>query len=134
MMSRSFISALRNTSASLRNPSTQLTRSVRSARSFQTSARLQETPAAALPIRKPVGAFRGGILGFFMGSALAGAGTYYYVLEEYRISNELLTEDIYVGPSCLVSSMQLTKLQALQAAVQRIESYVRSLEDQIVKK
>lgn len=31
-----------------------------------------------------------------MGSTIAGAGVYYYILEEYRVSNELLTEDIYV--------------------------------------
>ena len=37
------------------------------------------------------------LLGFFLGSTLAGAGVYYYVLEEYKVSNELLTEDIYVG-------------------------------------
>ena len=36
------------------------------------------------------------ILGFLFGSTLFGAGTYYYILEEYRMSNELLTEDIYV--------------------------------------
>ena len=36
------------------------------------------------------------IFGFLFGSTLAGAGTYYYILEEYRMSNELLTEDIYV--------------------------------------
>lgn len=28
---------------------------------------------------------------------MAGAGVYYYVLEEYKVSNELLTEDIYVS-------------------------------------
>lgn len=36
------------------------------------------------------------LFGFLFGSTLAGAGTYYYILEEYRTSNELLTEDIYV--------------------------------------
>ena len=36
------------------------------------------------------------LFGFFMGSTLAGAGVYYYVLQEYKASNELLTEDIYV--------------------------------------
>ena len=36
------------------------------------------------------------IFGFLSGSTLAGAGAYYYVLEEYKVSNELLTEDIYV--------------------------------------
>ena len=37
------------------------------------------------------------IFGFLLGSTLAGAATYYYILEEYRVSNELLTEDIYVS-------------------------------------
>ena len=36
------------------------------------------------------------LFGFLLGTTLAGAGTYYYILDEYRVSNELLTEDIYV--------------------------------------
>ena len=39
----------------------------------------------------------GRLFGFLLGSTLAGAGTYYYILEEYKVSNELLTEDIYVS-------------------------------------
>ncbi|MCJ1362764.1 hypothetical protein MMC16_001870 [Acarospora aff. strigata] len=84
-------------------------------RSFRTTSRLLETPSAALPVRKPVGAFRGGLFGFLFGSTLTGAGVYYYILEEYKVSNELLTEDIY----------------ALQAAVQRIHTYVTNLEDKV---
>lgn len=34
---------------------------------------------------------------------LAGAGVYYYILEEYKVSNGLLTEDIYVR-ICIHSS------------------------------
>jgi len=37
------------------------------------------------------------IFGFLLGSTLAGASVYYYILAEYKVSNELLTEDIYVG-------------------------------------
>ncbi|KAL9598483.1 MAG: hypothetical protein Q9219_004456 [cf. Caloplaca sp. 3 TL-2023] len=55
------------------------------------------------------------MFGFLLGTTLAGAGTYYYILDEYRVSNELLTEDIY----------------ALQAAVQRIHNYVNSVEAKI---
>lgn len=73
---------------------------------------------AIIPQRKPVGAFRGTVLGFLLGSVLAGGGLYYYVVDEYKVSNELLTEDIY----------------ALQAAVQRIETYVKSLEDEVKTK
>ncbi|KAK6007347.1 hypothetical protein QM012_006355 [Aureobasidium pullulans] len=118
-------------------------------RSFQSSARLLEVPAGAMPVRKPVGAFRGGyetifsrlaaaaahaptplpallgvpsqtivaILGFLSGAVLSGGALYYYVIDEYRVSNELLTEDIY----------------ALQSAVSRIESYVKSLEEKVRK-
>ena len=42
------------------------------------------------------GIYHNRLLGFFLGSTLTGAGVYYYVLEEYKVSNELLTEDIYV--------------------------------------
>lgn len=31
-----------------------------------------------------------------MGSTVSGAAAYFYVLEEYKVSNELLTEDIDV--------------------------------------
>ncbi|KAJ9608191.1 hypothetical protein H2200_007179 [Cladophialophora chaetospira] len=86
-------------------------------RTFQSSARkFQEAaPAVAVPVKRPVGAFRGGLFGFLLGSTLAGASVYYYILEEYKVSNELLTEDIY----------------ALQAAVQRIHSYVTELENKM---
>ena len=36
------------------------------------------------------------LFGFLLGSTLAGATVYYYILEEYKVSNEMLTEDIYV--------------------------------------
>jgi len=39
------------------------------------------------------------LLGFLLGAVTAGAGMYYYVVEEYRVSNELLTEDVYVSVS-----------------------------------
>ncbi|KAB5580033.1 hypothetical protein GE09DRAFT_1080642 [Coniochaeta sp. 2T2.1] len=86
------------------------------ARAFQTSARRCEAVAApVLPARKPVGAFRGGLFGFFFGSTLAGSAVYYYVLQEYKTSNELLTGDIY----------------ALQHAVERVSKYLTALEDKM---
>ncbi|CAA9962146.1 hypothetical protein CFE70_005548 [Pyrenophora teres f. teres 0-1] len=84
-------------------------------RGFQTSAVLKQDTVVAAPVRKPVGAFRGGLFGFLLGATTSGAGMYYYVIDEYRVSNQLLTEDIY----------------ALQSAVQRIEGYVRTLEDKV---
>jgi len=36
------------------------------------------------------------LFGFLLGATTSGAGMYYYVIDEYRVSNQLLTEDIYV--------------------------------------
>ncbi|KAF2278284.1 WLM-domain-containing protein [Westerdykella ornata] len=58
------------------------------------------------------------LFGFLLGATTAAGAMYYYVIDEYRVSNELLTEDIY----------------ALQAAVQRIEKYVKEMEETIDKK
>ena len=112
------------------------------------------------------------LFGFLLGATTAGAGMYYYVIDEYRVSNELLTEDIYVRlllPSLPSSASNhtfswrslesartthfrcaegtrrrymgriigfndhtLTQLsQALQSAVQRIEAYVKTLEEKV---
>ncbi|TPX15397.1 uncharacterized protein E0L32_004377 [Thyridium curvatum] len=86
----------------------------RPVRSFQTSAQ-RLADAAPLPPRKPVGAFRGGLFGFLLGTTLAGSGVYYYVLQEYKASNELLMEDIYT----------------LQQATQRMSNYLGTLEEKV---
>ncbi|KAI1368823.1 hypothetical protein F5Y08DRAFT_229955 [Xylaria arbuscula] len=85
------------------------------ARNFHATSRNLADAAAALPARKPVGAFRGGLFGFLLGTTLAGGGVYGYTLRDYKASNELLTEDIY----------------ALQAACQRLNAYVKELEDRM---
>ncbi|KAL5347002.1 hypothetical protein V496_03594 [Pseudogymnoascus sp. VKM F-4515 (FW-2607)] len=108
MASRAFAPALRRVATAAAAP--------RCARGFQTSARRAQAPIP-LPERKPVGAFRGGLFGFFLGSTLTGAGVYYYVLEEYWVANELLKEDIY----------------SLQAAVERVHAYVEVLEEKLDK-
>lgn len=36
------------------------------------------------------------MFGFLLGTVSSAAAMYYYVVDEYRVSNELLTEDIYV--------------------------------------
>ncbi|KAJ5221287.1 uncharacterized protein N7469_010174 [Penicillium citrinum] len=89
------------------------------ARPFSTSRPRWE--AAALPAKKPVGAFRGGVFGFLCGAVAAGASVYYYVLGDYRISNEMLSQDI----------------SALQSATIKLQSYISELEgkvDQLKKK
>jgi hypothetical protein len=56
----------------------------------------------------------GRIFGFLLGSVLAGSGLYYYVVDEYKVSNELLTEDVYVSLQCKFmtsdDTQQLTRI------------------------
>ncbi|KAG6033719.1 hypothetical protein E4U41_006824 [Claviceps citrina] len=87
------------------------------ARTFSTSA-AQRMADAPLPARRPMGAFRGGLFGFLFGSVLAGSAVYTYLLQEYRASNDLLTEDIYT----------------LQASVTRLTNYVKALEQRTQEK
>ncbi|CAK7568536.1 MAG: hypothetical protein SEPTF4163_006529 [Sporothrix epigloea] len=94
-----------------------LSASTSAARSFQTSAR-RLAEAAPLPARKPVGAFRGGLFGFLFGTTLTGSAVYYYVLSEYKASNDQLTEDIYT----------------LQKATQQLSTHLATLEDKVQKK
>ncbi|KAL2809668.1 hypothetical protein BJX63DRAFT_345936 [Aspergillus granulosus] len=89
-------------------------------RHFSSSPFLKEAQAT-LPAKKPVGAFRGGLFGFLSGALVAGGVVYYYILGEYRVSNNMLTEDIY----------------ALQSATQKLQTYISELEtrvDQLQKK
>lgn len=54
----------------------------------------------------------GRLFGFLLGTVLAGGGLYYYVVDEYKVSNELLVEDIYVRIS-LASRDMCATLRAL---------------------
>ncbi|CAK7268950.1 hypothetical protein SEPCBS119000_003320 [Sporothrix epigloea] len=100
-----------------RTAAASLSASTPAARSFQTSAR-RLAEAAPLPARKPVGAFRGGLFGFLFGTTLTGSAVYYYVLTEYKASNDQLTEDIYT----------------LQKATQQLSTHLATLEDKVQKK
>ncbi|KAM0254820.1 hypothetical protein ACHAQJ_006419 [Trichoderma viride] len=118
-------------------------RSLASSRSFHASAR-RLNDSAPLPARKPMGAFRGGLFGFLFGSVLSGGAVYSYVLQEYKTSNELLTEDIYVrllhvfSPTSehyakRVIANQIID-QTLQASVTRLTNHVKNLEEKIQQK
>ncbi|KAK4648454.1 hypothetical protein QC763_110210 [Podospora pseudopauciseta] len=95
-----------------------LTRALPALRMMSTTAVRRDAAVAGavpLPARKPVGALRGGLFGFFFGSTLAGAGVYYYAVQEYKASNELLTEDIYT----------------LQRSVERLSEYITAMEQKM---
>ncbi|KAK9461498.1 uncharacterized protein V1516DRAFT_676139 [Lipomyces oligophaga] len=63
-------------------------------REFTMSAVRAAPEASSKPARKPVGGFRGALLGFFMGTTLTGVAGYFYVLDVYRDANSLLLQDL----------------------------------------
>ena len=48
------------------------------------------------------------LFGFLFGVTLSGASAYYYVIDEYKLANDMLTEDIYVCLAGLTTEQLLT--------------------------
>jgi hypothetical protein len=65
------------------------------------------------------------ILGFLSGAVLSGGALYYYVIDEYRVSNELLTEDIYVSYPLPISTLPYTHKGSKQIKRRRKEEEAR---------
>ncbi|KAK6539635.1 hypothetical protein TWF694_009841 [Orbilia ellipsospora] len=89
-----------------------------------TSKRLAETvsatpppPTATVTVKKSRGGFRGGVIGFLLGSTLAFATSFTYLRNEWKIRDDILMEDF----------------ASLRATCQRVEARFRILEDQIAK-
>lgn len=59
------------------------------------------------------------LFGFFFGSTLAGGAVYYYALQEYKASNELLTEDIYVGSWIYIQQTKTTTNNSKMGGTER---------------
>ncbi|KAK6457008.1 uncharacterized protein RJT20DRAFT_127129 [Scheffersomyces xylosifermentans] len=78
----------------------------------RSSVRSYTTSAATAAPRK-VGAFRGGFLGFLLGVTATGAGSYYYLLDQYKLANNVVVADVV----------------ALQNSVSHLEKHVKSLEE-----
>lgn len=64
------------------------------------------------PVPRKVGSVKGGLVGFLLGVTVTGAGSYYYLLDQYKIANNVVVADVI----------------ALQASVNNLEKHVKSLE------
>jgi hypothetical protein len=63
------------------------------------------------------------LFGFLLGATTSGAGMYYYVIDEYRVSNQLLTEDIYVRwPSFYLSNARQARSRTEEDTAEQLES------------
>ncbi|KAF3167518.1 hypothetical protein TWF225_012005 [Orbilia oligospora] len=95
--------------------------SIASRRWLSASSRLNQAvgtpPAATVTVKKSSGGFRGGIIGFLIGSSLAFATSFTYLRNEWKVRDDILMEDF----------------ASLRATCQRVEARFRLLEDQIAK-
>ncbi|KAI0755129.1 hypothetical protein C8Q80DRAFT_412278 [Daedaleopsis nitida] len=64
------------------------------------------------PAKKPVGAFRGGIVGFLFGFSLASSLAAYHLLEEYKLASAALQASV----------------EELQTSTQKVSAHVRRIE------
>ncbi|KAG0248673.1 hypothetical protein BG011_010027 [Mortierella polycephala] len=84
-----------------------------SRRHFSSSAiaRAEQT-APVVTYKRPIGGFRGGILGFLIGATVAGGTGYYYLLEEYQTASNLL----------------LNSIEDLQTSTNKVRDYAKKIE------
>ncbi|KAI1793303.1 hypothetical protein LXA43DRAFT_885882 [Ganoderma leucocontextum] len=78
------------------------------------AVRQENTPnlGSVPPAKKPVGAFRGGIVGFLFGFSLASSLAAYHLLEEYKLASAALQASV----------------EELQTSTQKVSAHVRRIE------
>ncbi|GAA5954321.1 hypothetical protein JCM8115_003372 [Rhodotorula mucilaginosa] len=83
-----------------------------------------ETPVQEAPVarsRRPVGAFRGGIIGFLLGLTAVGGYGYLRVLDDYRQASEkLLTSVEELKSSTEQMTTHLSRINALETSLDRL--------------
>lgn len=73
---------------------------------------LRATRSYSTGAPQKVGAFRGGLVGFLLGTSVTGAASYYYLLDEYTKANNALLVDLF----------------SLKETVENLETHVKKLE------
>lgn len=81
------------------------------ATSLKSSVRGYSTVVAASKPKK-VGTFRGSLVGFLLGVTLTGVGSYYYLIDEYKVANNVIVADVIT----------------LQNSIANLEKHVKELE------
>ncbi|GBC03302.1 hypothetical protein RclHR1_05060005 [Rhizophagus clarus] len=64
------------------------------------------------PTRKPIGGFRGGLIGFLVGLTVAGGAGYHYLFDEYNTASKLL----------------LSSVEELQKSTNKVRDYTQKIE------
>ncbi|KAJ2913912.1 hypothetical protein MD484_g6494, partial [Candolleomyces efflorescens] len=109
-------------------------RSPRCARSFVTTNALRAeatpTPAAVVVQKKPIGGFRGGIVGFLFGFSLASSLAAYHLLEEYQRASAALQASVdELKISTEKVSSHVRRIEAVEKDLQALTNASASKED-----
>ncbi|OCF74409.1 hypothetical protein I204_04783 [Kwoniella mangroviensis CBS 8886] len=99
---------------------------ISNARYLSTSAILRQEAVGTVgtvPVKRPVGGFRGGILGFFFGFSFASALSIYYLQQDNKIASGLLlasVEELQQGTGKI--SSHLDRLQTVEKDLAALKS------------
>lgn len=80
---------------------------------LKTAARSYSTATATTTAPKKVGAFRGGFVGFLLGVSVTGVASYYYLLDQYKLTNSVMVGDIV----------------ELQNSINNLQKHIKTLEE-----
>ncbi|CAG8516344.1 4896_t:CDS:2 [Paraglomus brasilianum] len=106
---------------------TSLTRSWPSVRTFTTTpVRGQAVTAYPQTQKKPIGGFRGGLIGFLLGLTVAGGTGYYYLFDDYHAASNLLLS--------VVEELQKStnKVRDYTSKIERIDAELKALQEKSV--
>ncbi|BGP27874.1 hypothetical protein Rt10032_c14g5217 [Rhodotorula toruloides] len=74
-------------------------------------------------VRRPVGAFRGGLIGFLLGVSMVGGYGYFRLLDDYKqASSALLLSVDELKQSTTQMSTHLSRISSLESAISKLES------------
>ncbi|RXK38269.1 hypothetical protein M231_04442 [Tremella mesenterica] len=98
----------------------------KSSRAFSSTPRVREEVIGTVgpaPVRRPVGGFRGGILGFFFGFSAATSLGLYYLQQENKVATGLLmasVDELQQGASKITS--HLDRLQTVEKEIASLKT------------
>ncbi|RGB27432.1 hypothetical protein C1646_644998 [Rhizophagus diaphanus] len=84
----------------------------RDAAAQESSSSSTKIGTSVQPTRKPIGGFRGGLIGFLVGLTIAGGAGYHYLLDEYNTASKLL----------------LSSVEELQKSTNKVHDYTQKIE------
>ncbi|KAJ7644079.1 hypothetical protein FB45DRAFT_896852 [Roridomyces roridus] len=105
-----------------------------SSRYFSTSrvSRIEQLPNVGSPVtqKKPVGAFRGGIVGFLAGFSLAASFAAYHLLDEYNQASAALQASVdELKLSTEKITAHISRIEAVEKDLKALQSSTSSKDD-----